>query len=369
MISDFDKKLAQLAVKYAVDVQPGEKVVIRGPELAANLMRAIYVEALKAGGFPRILVELSETQELFYKHANEDQLKYIDPALIRDYETVNCLINVLADYNTCKMEEVDPEKMQMIRKEPKYREILELYNKRELAGELKWTIVPYPCEAMAQDGKMDIYTYQDFIVDALKLNSEDPAAEWRKVEIKQDKLIEILNQAKEIHVVGEDTDLTLSVADRKWINCCGHRNLPDGEIFTTPVEDAVNGHIRFTYPGIFQGKEVKNIYLEVKDGKVTKATAEKGQEILDEILTIDGADGFGEFAIGTNKGIKKFTKNILFDEKLGGCLHMALGMGFPETGGTAMSTIHWDIIKNMESSDSKIFADGKVIYEAGNWKI
>ena len=190
------------------------------------------------------------------------------------------------------------------------------------------------------------------------------------IETQQDKIVEVLNQVDQIHVLGEDTDLTLSVKGRPWKNCCGHNNLPDGEVFTSPLETSINGYIRFTYPGIYQGKEIENIKLEFKDGRVIKATAEKGQKLLDTLLSIENTDLIGEFAIGTNYGITKFTKNILFDEKMGGTMHMALGKGFPDTKSENLKCpIHWDILKDMKSDESQIIADGKVIYQAGQWKI
>ncbi len=216
---------------------------------------------------------------------------------------------------------------------------------------------------------MDNFSYSEFVEKTLLLDKEDPVKEWKEVERKQDKLVEILNKVERIQVLGEDTDLTLSVKGRKWINCCGHNNLPDGEVFTSPLEDSVNGHIRFTFPGIYSGKEIENIRLDFKDGKVVKATADKAEDLLQEIVAIENANILGEFAIGTNYGITKFTKNMLFDEKMGGTMHCAVGAGPPETGSTNQSAIHWDILKDMKASGSKIIADGKVIYEEGQWKI
>ena len=216
---------------------------------------------------------------------------------------------------------------------------------------------------------MDLFSYADFVYKSLFLDKENPIEQWRKIQKKQDLLIDYLNNVKEIHVIGEDTDLLLSVEGRKWINCCGQRNLPDGEIYTGPVEDSINGHIRFTYPGIHMGKEVEDIYLEFKNGEIIKATAVKGEDILQELLKIENANRIGEFAIGTNYGVTKFTKNMLFDEKIGGTLHCALGLGFERTGSTNKSAIHWDILKDMKTPGSKIIADNKVIYEEGKWKI
>jgi aminopeptidase len=368
-MNDFNEKLAKLAVNYSVKVKPGDIVMIRGYEVSLDLMRAIYLESLRAGGHPRLDVAVSGTQELFLKYANDDQLVFINPILKPMYESVNCIINIMDDYNRKKFARADPEKMQRRQKLPEMMELLKIYKERELKGDLRWVIVPYPCNSLAQEANMDYYSYRDFVINALYLDKEDPVAEWQRVHNEQERLIEQLNKVSEIHVVGEDTDLRMSVEGRKWLNSDGSRNLPGGEVFTSPVEDSINGHIRFTFPGIYMGKEIENIFLEVKDGKVVKATAEKGQDILDEVLKVENADLFGEFAIGTNKGIKEITKVILFDEKIGGCIHMALGRGFGEAGGQNMSAIHWDIIKNMETPESKVFADNKVIYEAGEWKI
>ncbi|MFW9970613.1 MAG: aminopeptidase [Candidatus Odinarchaeota archaeon] len=180
---------------------------------------------------------------------------------------------------------------------------------------------------------------------------------------------ENLKKVEFIQVIGEDTDLKLGVKNRNWVNCSGQSNLPDGEIFTSPIEYFTNGYIRFTYPGIYMGKEVEDIYLEFQNGQVIKATAKKGEDILHEILKVDNANRIGEFAIGTNNGIAKFTKNMLFDEKLGGTLHCALGLGFDECGSKNISSIHWDILKDMKIPGSRILADGNVIYEEGKWKI
>ena len=364
------RKLAKLAVNYAVYIQPGEKVLIRGPELAADLIRAVYIEVLKAGGHPLIRIDLTGIQELFFKHASDNQIEFLPPPRKLIVDTYDAFINISADYNTHKLELVNPKKLKKRQTSPAAREYVKTYMDRDASGDLKWTILPFPCDALAQEAKMDTFSYAEFIAKALKLDADDPAEAWRQMESEQVEITNFLNTVDEIHILGEDTDVTLSVKDRIWINSAGHKNLPDGEIFTTPIENSVNGKIRFTYPGIFQGKEIQNIYLEVENGKVVKATAEKGEDLLTTVLQIDGADTFGEFAIGTNYGIKKFTKNMLFDEKIGGSIHMALGMGFPETGSKkAMSTIHWDILKDMSSPNSKLYADGKLIYEAGKWKI
>ncbi|MHA1461154.1 MAG: aminopeptidase [Promethearchaeota archaeon] len=369
MINTFYEKIAKLAVNYAVGVKKGQRVFVVGPVVAQELFQAIYAEVTKAGGYPLLIPQIEGTQELLFKHGSEEQLLYVDDIQLSLFKEFDCLISIFGDYNTRKLSLVDPKKVAKVQGAPRRQELMKIYMERYAKGELNWVIVPYPCHSFAQEASMDNFSYSEFVEKALLLDKEDPVKEWKEIEKKQDKLCEILNKVDKIHVLGEDTDLTLSVKGRKWINCCGHNNLPDGEVYTSPIEDSVNGHIRFTYPGIYSGKEIENIRLDFKDGKVVKATADKAEGLLQEIVAIENANILGEFAIGTNYGITKFTKNILFDEKMGGTMHCALGAGPPKTGSTNESAIHWDILKDMKLPGSKIIADGKVIYEEGKWKI
>ena len=369
MISEFYEKLAKLAVNYAVGVKKGQRVAVVGPTLAEELFQAIYAEVLKVGAHPTLIPNVEGTEELLYKYGSDEQLEYVDTIQKMVISEFDCLINIFADYNQKKLSLVDPKKVAKSRGSPGRREMMEIYMKRYAKGELNWVIIPFPCNAFAQEANMDLFSYFDFVKTALLLDKEDPVKEWKEIEKKQDKLVEILDKVEKIQVLGQDTDLTVSVKGRKWVNCCGHNNLPDGEVFTSPLEDSVNGHIRFTYPGIYGGREVENIYLEFKDGKVTKATADKAEDLLHELIAIEGAKVLGEFAFGTNYGVTDFTKNMLFDEKMGGTMHCALGAGPPETGSTNKSAIHWDILKDMSLPGSKVIADGKVIYEEGKWKI
>jgi len=264
---------------------------------------------------------------------------------------------------------IDPKIVSKSRGSPAQREVWEILMERLGKKELHYLALPFPCNSLAQEANMDLFSYFQFIQKALFLDKDDPVKEWLEVERKQEGICEFLNKVDKVQVIGEDTDLTLSVKGRTWVNCCGRLNLPDGEVFTGPIENSVSGHIRFTYPGIYQGIEIENIYLEFKDGKIINATASKGETLLQEILKIENADKLGEFAIGTNYGITQFTKNMLFDEKIGGTLHCALGAGLEETGSKNQCAIHWDILKDMKLPGSKVIADGKVIYEEGKWKI
>ncbi len=369
MINPLYEKLAKLVVEYSLEVKKGHRIRIFGSDTAKELFQALYVEIIRAGGHPWLDVEIEGTQELFLKYASEEQLLYVDKLEKQMQKEFDGFIRVRGEYNTRKLSTIDPKVIATYSGAPERKKLRNVFQERDLKGELKWVVIPFPCNSLAQEANMDLFSYSEFVEKALLLDKDDPAEEWRKVEKEQDRIIKYLDKVENIHVIGEDTDLTLSVKGRKWINCCGRVNLPDGEVFTGPVENSVNGHIRFTYPGIYAGNEIENIFFEFKDGEVIKASADKGEPLLLELLKIDGATRMGEFAIGTNYGIKDFTKNILFDEKIGGTLHCAIGLGPKQTGSKNECAIHWDILKNLKYPGSKIFADDELIYEEGKWRI
>lgn len=369
MIEFLKDKLAEIIVKYSLEVKKGDRVFISGHTLSKDLLLSIYCEVLKAGAHPLLHPELEGESELRYRYSTDEQLKYLDDIYLKMVEEFDCLIQILDDYNTKKLTNVDPELIKTSNSSAKKMKMAQTYAIRSAKKELRWVVVPYPCQSLAQEGNMDLYTYTEFVNKALLLDKENPIDEWKKIKEKQSKICEYLNNTEKIQVIGEDTDLTFSVKGRLWLNGCGEVNLPDGEVATSPLEDSANGHIRFTFPGIYQGREVENIYFEFKDGKVVDYSADKGEELIKQILSIRKANNIGEFAIGTNYGITKFTKNMLFDEKMGGTMHCALGQAFAETGSKHSSTIHWDILKDMKTPGSQVIADGKVIYEEGKWKI
>ena len=245
---------------------------------------------------------------------------------------------------------------------------METFFRRQAEGKLKWVACPFPIIAQAQEANMSIDEYEDFVYKSCLTDKKYPLKEWKNIHKNQKKICEFLNKTSEIHIVGEDTDLTLNVKGRNWVNCSGKLNMPDGEVYTSPIEDSANGKIRFTFPGILTGREVKDIKLTFKDGKVVKASADKGDELLQQILKINGADHIGEIGIGTNYGITEFTKNILFDEKMGGTMHMALGASIPESGGVNKAAIHWDILKDMKK-DGEIYAENRLFYKNGKFLI
>ncbi|MDF2520846.1 MAG: peptidase [Clostridia bacterium] len=237
------------------------------------------------------------------------------------------------------------------------------------SGELNWCGTQYPTNSAAMDANMSLWEYEEFLFEACHLNSADPVAEWMKVHDEQERIVQILDTKKHLEFKSKDTQLTLDVEGRKWVNCDGKVNFPDGEIYTSPIENSVNGHIRFSYPAIHMGNEVEDIVLTFKDGKVVDAKAAKGEEFLKKMLASDeGASRVGEIAIGTNYKIPKFTKNILFDEKLGGTIHLAVGASLPEAGGQNQSGLHWDMICNMKDG-GEIYGDGELIYKDGKFVI
>ncbi|MHA2131295.1 MAG: aminopeptidase, partial [Promethearchaeota archaeon] len=361
MINPIYEKLAKIVVEYSLEIEKGQQVLIIGPMFAKELFHALNAAILKVGAHPAYQLGMEGMREIFFKHASEEQLEFVGSLEKAFYGDFDCLIQISGNYNTRRFSTVNPEKMVKFTAAPERRKLMEIFEKKSSSGELKWVIVPFASHADAQEAKMDLFSYAEFINKSLFLDKENPIEEWRKIQEKQEIIVEYLNKVEKIQVIGEDTDLTVGVKGRKWINSSGQKNLPSGEVFTSPIEDLTNGHIRFTYPGIHYGKEIEDIYLEFKDGEVTKFTAKKGEELLTEILKIDNAKTLGEFAIGTNYGITQFTKSILFDEKMGGTIHCALGLGFEECGSTNKSTVHWDILKDMKVPGSKVIADGKVI--------
>jgi aminopeptidase len=364
-VSSFDvEKLAKLATEYCLPVSKGKKIGIMANVVASPLVQQLYKHVLLRGGHPVMQLSIDGPDELFFAHADEEQLTFVSPFTKFFMAEIDGIISVFAETNLKSLSSVPPERIRKRRASQK--EIYDLYSKHLKIGGL--SIVPYPTLAFAQEAEMSLFEYEDFVAKACFLDKPDPVKEWKSLSKKQEKIVQQLNRAESVRFVGEDTDLRLNAKGRTWINCDGHINMPDGEIFTGPVEDSAQGQIRFTYPGIYAGREIIDITLTFKNGKVVKAKAAKGEELLQQLLKTDeGASRIGEIAIGTNAGINRFTKNMLFDEKMGHCIHMALGRSIAMSGGKNQSSIHWDILKDMKSGE--IYADKKLIYQKGKFVI
>ena len=361
------ERLAHLLVDYSVDVQPGERVLIRSSSVAAPLIRAVYEQVLEHGGHPMVHVSLPGLEEIFYETADKTQLTFVDPVEEQFYEEFDVLIAIRAPSNTRALSNIDPEK-QRIRSRARHY-LMERYMQRSAEGELKWTGTLYPTFANAQEADMSLRRYEDFVYSTCYCDRKDPVDEWLRIHEEQQRIIDWLEGRDRVEVRGPNADLTLSIAGRTFINSDGHHNMPSGEIFTGPVEDSVNGWVRFTYPSIAGGREVEGIELWFEDGEVVKASAKKNEDYLMKMLDTDERSRYlGEFAIGTNYQIQQFTKNILFDEKIGGSFHMAIGAGYPETGSKNRSAVHWDMICDMQEG-GEILVDGELLYRDGAFQI
>ena len=276
-------------------------------------------------------------------------------------------ISIWTETNTKALTTLDPAKQS--RAQVARRPLSERFLERAANKELKWTGTVYPTQAFAQDAEMSLREFEDFVYGAALVDEPDPIAAWQVVSREQQRLIDWLADKREVRLLGPDTDLTLSIEGRSWVNCDGHENFPDGEVFTGPVEDSANGHVRFTYPACLSGREVEDVRLWFENGEVVQATAAKNEEFLLVMLDTDeGAPYLGEFAFGTNQGVQRFTKNILFDEKIGGTVHMAVGTGFPETGSKNRSAIHWDMICDLRQG-GEVWVDGLLFAKDGEFQI
>ncbi|MDP9364393.1 MAG: aminopeptidase [Chloroflexota bacterium] len=358
---------AKALVGYSVEVKPGQTVAIAGGVAAEPLLRAIYREVVARGAHPVMLPIFSGLGAELLLHGNDDQLRHVDPVERFGREQVDVSIRVMAETNTKAMSAVDPARQTVFQQAR--ADLFQAMMRRAATGELQWTLTLFPTEAYAQDADMATDAFADFVFAACKLDQPDPAGAWRAQAAEQQRLIDWLRGKREVRLRGRDTDLSLSIEGRKWINADGTKNFPDGEIFTGPVEDSVDGHVRFSYPVVTAGREVHDVRLRFLGGRVVDASAAKNEDYLIKTLDTDaGARTLGEFAVGTNFAIQRFTKNILFDEKIGGTVHMAVGAGYPETGSVNESAVHWDLICDLRDG-GEVDVDGEPFLRNGRFVV
>lgn len=358
-------KLAKLLVNYSTEVKKGDFVFVSCNEVASPWLTEVVKEAVKAGAHVETNITSEEAAEMKLKFSTEEQLKEGNLLMETMLERADVWLSAWGSRNLKANSNIEAERLKIAQQgAKKWRSF---YSERMGNGSLNWCGTQFPTHADAQEAGMSISEYEDFVYGAGLLDSEDPVAEWKKVSAKQERWVKYLDTKKELHIISEETDIKVGINGRKWINCDGRVNFPDGEIFTSPEENNINGYITFSFPGIFAGKEIEGIKLVVKDGAVVEASAKKGEDLLKSLLETDeGSNHFGEVAIGTNYGIKKFTKNMLFDEKIGGTIHMAIGDSMPEAGGKNKSSLHWDMLCDMRNG-GKIYADGELFYENGEF--
>ncbi len=359
------EKLAEVLVNYSTKVKKGDNVFITAEDVAIPFIIAVAKASTKAGGIVEYVVELPEVKEDIIKNGDDLQVSQPNNIMGRAVKEGDVWLSSWASKNLRAHNNLQPERMTMNKKANVDNR--KVYRERTGDGSLRWCGTQFPTDADAQEAEMSLEEYEDFVYEAGHINEADPIAHWEKIAEEQERWVKYLDTKSEIIVKGKDVDLRVSTKGRTWINCCGLVNFPDGEIYTSPDEHDIDGTIAFSFPAIYDGHLVENVAFEIKAGKVVKATATKGEEYLHEMLKLDeGASRFGEFAIGTNYGIKKFTRNMLFDEKIGGTIHMALGSSFPKAGGVNDSAIHWDMICDMRE-DGEIFADGELFYKNGEF--
>ncbi len=355
-------RLAQVLVHYSLEIKPGQQLFLRTTPLADELTLAFYEEAVKAGAHILISNAVPGAAEIFFKYASDAQLDYVMEVQKLINDTFDAFMHIEAAHNTRALSGVDPKRLARFRKAR--APLMKEHMQRFARGEMRWCLTVYPTEAMAQEADMSLSDYREFVFEAGMLNAEDPVAAWRQKAEEQRKLVEWLEGRDRVTIKGPDADLTFSIKGRSFVSAAGTENFPDGEIFTGPVEDSANGWVRFKYPAVHDGQEVQDIELWFEDGRVVKEKASKNQELLTALLDTDpGARYLGEWGIGTNYHIQRFTKNMLFDEKIGGTIHLAVGAGYPETGSKNESGLHWDMLCDM--SQAEITVDGDLFYKDG----
>lgn len=357
------QKYAHLLINYCLEIQPGERLLVSTSTLAEPLVRELYRECLKAGGHMEVRFSFREQNRLLHNLGNDAQMQYVSQGYKHAMEQFEAYLYIRAPYNLKEDQNMDRSKAALRRAAMK--SINETYFARTADRSLKRSLCQYPTLANAQAADMSLEEYESFVYHACKLDQEDPIAAWQALGRQQQAITDFLNQKKTLRYKNEHTDISFSVDGRTWINSDGKTNMPSGEVFSGPVEDSVNGHVYFDYPSIYMGQDVKGIHLTVKDGLVTEWKADQGQAVLDKVFAVEGARRFGEVAVGNNYGIQQATRNILFDEKIGGTIHMAVGQSYKQTGGTNQCAIHWDMIADM--SQGQIFADGELVYQDGRF--
>jgi aminopeptidase len=359
-------KLAGLLVNYSLELKPGQLVRIDAGTVAAPFVVELYRQALRAGAHPRTRIEVEGLDVISVRDSSDEQLGFVSEIDRFEIEHLDALVTVWGDRNTRALSQADPARVS--RRIASRRELTNRYWDRIDAGEARWVGTRFPTNAHAQDAEMSLEEYEDFVYGACHVvGDEDPVAHWRQVSRELNARARELETFKEFRVVGPDTDLRFNVEGRSWLAADGKLNMPDGEIFTSPVETGTEGEIRFSFPAIFHGRGVEDVRLRFEGGRVVQSEANAGDEYLRSLLDMDeGARILGEVAFGLNYEIDRFSRDVLFDEKIGGTMHVALGSSFKKLGGRNESGLHWDMICDLRA-DGEVYADGELVWKAGHF--
>ena len=359
-------RLAELVLDHSLRLQAGEVLRIEGDAAAAApLVVPLHREATKRGAHAYTALELGGLKEVLVEHGSDEQLDFVSPIELREMDAIDTSITIWSESNTRSFTRADTDRRQ--RQLSAQRQVAIRRRDRIARGEHRWCGTLSPTEGHAQDADMSLEDYEDFVFRACHVLDDDPVEHWRQVGERLQARAEELGSVRELRIVGEDTDLTAVVDGRTWRAAYGRQNVPDGEVYTSPVETAVNGTIRFGFPAVFGGREIDDARLVLENGRVIAAEAAGGEEYLRSLLEIDeGANGVGEIAFGLNYEIDRFTRNILFDEKIGGTMHLALGMGFEALGGQNRSALHLDLICDLRR-EGEVYADGELVWRNGQF--
>jgi aminopeptidase len=359
--------LARILVHHSTGVKKGDMCLIEAETAAEVLAQAVYEEVLRSGGLPIVDLMMEGQAPAFFKLASDEQLEWVSPPAHWEAEEADVSFRIMADANTRALSGVDPARQ--TRRQRAVKPLMEKIMSRSAAGEFRWSLTLFPTQAYASEAEMSLADYEDFYYRACLCDHDDPVAAWREQSEEVERLAEWITGREEVRLEGPGTDLRLNVSGRTFIAANGKHNMPDGEFFTGPIEDSATGEVAFTYPAIYGGREVSGIKLRFEDGRVVDATAERNEEFLLEMLDTDeGARRLGELGIGSNYGIDRFTKEILLDEKIGGTIHLALGMSYPETGGSNSSALHWDMVCDLRKG-GRITVDGEALQENGKFVV
>lgn len=360
------ERWAHTLVHYSLNAKAGETISIKATPLAEPLVAAVYRELLHVGATPLVLIELESLEEILLREGSDAQIASAPPLLAMAADRIDAQLTISSKANTRALTGINPARV--AKRREANAKVSRILRKREQSKSYRWASTLYPTLAYAQDAEMSLSEFEEFVFDVCFLNDPDPIARWQEISAQQQRLVDWLAGHKHIHVQADSTDLELSIENRVFINSDGKRNFPSSEFFTGPVEHSVNGIIQFDIPSTFDGRTVEGIRLVFSEGKVVEASARHGQDFLEQMLELDaGARYVGEFAFGNNPRIYRSIKNTLFDEKMGGTLHMALGNSYPETGGLNSSALHWDMVCDLRKSgevwvdDTLFLKDGKIL--------
>ena len=368
------ERLATLLVAYSTSLRPGDRVLLEAETAAEPLVRALFERALEAGAHPHLAISFAGQDtytgfdDSFLRLASDEQLDHPATFQALAYGEFESRIRIYSSSNTRMLMQAD--RARAARRARALQSLTRMQMERGARGEFRWVTTIFPAVGHAHDADMSLGEFEDYVYRACHVDGEDdPIAHWRAFGDHQARLAEALAEHDRVEIRGPDCDLRLSIAGRRFISSCGTHNMPDGEIFSGPVEASVEGWARFSFPAVHKGNEVEGVELTFQQGQVVAWRAARNQAYLEQMLNIDaGARYLGEFGVGTNRALQHLTRNILLDEKIGGTIHLALGAGYPDTGSRNHSAIHWDMLCDMRTA-SEIRVDGDLVYQNGEFTI